>query len=98
MSLPKVDTIADQIAEDVWSYADETGDEVKTRIIVGRPEPIPEDGNGDWFCPVYIERFTPGVSSVGGVGPVDALMNALVLVKAFSEKVDAVPRAEHNEG
>jgi hypothetical protein len=92
--LPQLKRIIDPIADDHWSYGGPDGMRVTSRVSVGRPQPWPRDTQGDWICPVSIEHFTDGVTTVAGVGPVDALMNAMALVKAFAEQVGQfTPRA-----
>lgn len=91
--IPHFDSVDDPVAEDTWAYADANGNRV-SRIRVGRPRPWPDDVDGDWLCLVEIEHFTDGVYAIVGVGPVDALMNAMGVVKAFAEKVGKFePRA-----
>lgn len=51
----KIDKITDVIAADDWSYETAPGKMMFSRIEIGRPQPIPENPNGDWFCPVSIE-------------------------------------------
>jgi hypothetical protein len=90
----KIDKIADVIAADDWSFETSSGDKVFARIEIGRPEPIPGDKNGDWFCAVSIEGFTGQITPVYGVGPVDALNNAFTLVRTFIGKIgEFTPRA-----
>jgi hypothetical protein len=97
--LPKIDKIADPIAEDHWHYKTKDGKVVVARILIGRPARVTGDFEGDWFCPVSIEGFTDRVVPAMGVGPVDALMNAITLVRSFAEKIgDFTPRAaEHDK-
>jgi hypothetical protein len=90
----KIDKITDIIAADDWSYETSSGETMFARIEIGRPQPIPESPNGDWFCPISIEGFTAQITPAFGVGPVDALVNALSLVRAFASKIgDYSPRA-----
>jgi hypothetical protein len=90
----KIDKITDIIAADDWSYPGPTGEVLFARIEIGRPQPIPADPNGDWFCPVSIEGFTSQITPAYGVGPVDALNNAFTLVRAFASKIgEYTPRA-----
>jgi hypothetical protein len=92
--LPQLKRVVDPIADDHWSYAGPDGICVVSRVSVGRPRPWPQDSQGDWICPVSIEHFTDGVTTVAGVGPVDALMNAVTLVKTFADQVGPfTPRA-----
>jgi len=92
--LPQLKRIVDPIADDHWSYDGPDGARVTSHVSVGRPEPWSHDRQGDWICPVSIEHFTDRVVPVAGVGPVDALMNAVALVKNFAEHVGQfTPRA-----
>ena len=77
-------TIERPIAEDRWSWKTAQGKNVVSRIVVGIPQPHPQ---GDWCCPVFIEHITEHIVPAMGVGPVDALMNAMTLVKTFSDKI-----------
>ena len=83
----EIDDIRDVIARDTWTSTGRDGRTITREIIVGRPFQIPGDKNHDWVCPVLIEKFTPRIVPAYGVGPVDALMNAMVLVKAFFDKI-----------
>jgi hypothetical protein len=85
--LPRLRRIVDPIADDCWSYAAADGSRVTSRVCVGRPQPWPRNRHGDWICSVSIEHFTDRVVTAAGVGPVDALMNAMALVKAFVDQV-----------
>ncbi len=90
----KIDKITDIIAADDWSYETASGETMFARIEIGRPQPLPENLDGDWFCPVSIEGFTAQITAAYGVGPVDALANAMKLVSAFADKIGAYsPRA-----
>ena len=91
--MPKLTEIDDPIADDLWSYVDEAGTKNFTRIMVGRPRLIPGDLNKDWFCPLRLDAQYPSIQSIGGTGPVDALMNAMGVVKAFfDEHREVTPR------
>lgn len=79
-------TIEDTIAEDRWPWKTSKGKKMVSRIVVGKPQPHPQ---GHWCCPVFIEHITPHIVPAMGVGPVDALMNAMTMVKIFSDKVHA---------
>jgi len=79
----KIDKIEDPIAEDIWRYTNEEGNEIESKVIVGKPEKAIDK---DWYCPVFIENFTSGVVTAYGVGPVDSLMNAMELVKNAFDK------------
>ncbi len=82
----KIDNIKNVIVQDEWSYKTKSGESVTSKILVGRPFRIPDDKNRDWICPVWIEHFTPGIVQAFGVGPVNSLMNAMTLVRAFFDK------------
>jgi len=75
----KINEITNIIAQDTWEYIDSKGKKITSKIIIGRPR----RGKKDWFCPVSIEHFTPRIVPACGLGPVDSLMNAMVLVKSF---------------
>jgi len=91
---PKIDKISDLIAADEWRYKTSDGKTVVARIEIGRPQRAHEDFHGDWYCPVFIEGYTSHVVAAMGVGPVDALSNAMMLVTAFSEQIgEFIPRA-----
>ncbi|MCE9671759.1 hypothetical protein LY474_28520 [Myxococcus stipitatus] len=94
--LPQLTSIDDPIAEDVWSYETESGTQVLARVVVGRPVPIPGDPNGDWYCPLLIEQPQDArLLPVPGVGPVDALKNAMQVVgDAFRDARKLGPRAK----
>ena len=81
----------DPIASDVWTYTDGKGRTRKARVAVGKPQTIPNDPNGDWFCPAYVEGFTPHVIPAIGVGPLDSLMNAITIVRGFQDHVGTMP-------
>jgi hypothetical protein len=83
----KIDSIKDVIARDTWPSTGKDGKTITHEIIVGRPFQIPNDKHHNWVCPVMIEKFTSGIVTAYGVGPVDALMNAMTIVKAFSDKI-----------
>jgi hypothetical protein len=85
--IPAFDVVDDPVAEDTWSYVDADGKETRSRIVIGRPRPWPDNPHGDWICPVEIEHFTDGVRAIVGVGPLDALMNAIGVVKAFADTI-----------
>jgi hypothetical protein len=84
--LPEIVEIHDPVAEDVWRLRAADGKTVSHRIVVGRPFPEdPEREDSDWCCPVMIEGSLSRPCPAMGVGPVDALMNAMVLVRRFFE-------------
>jgi hypothetical protein len=90
-----MDKITDVIAADSWGYRKAGGKSTVSRIEIGRPRPVPSDPNGDWYCPVFVEHFTARIVPAYGVGAVDALMNAITLVRSFANEIgDFTPRAE----
>jgi hypothetical protein len=91
---PRLTTIDDAIADDLWSHTTKEGETRVSRIVVGRPRPLPGEADRAWYCPLSIEGYLPGIKCVMGVGPVDALMNAMTLVRRFFEEhSDVTPRA-----
>ena len=93
MGLPQFDSIAEPIADDHWGY-NIAGEQRTSRVTIGKPQQDAGSSHGDWMCPTFIEHFTDRIVPVMGVGPVDALRNAINLVRAFEEKVGPVtPRA-----
>ena len=87
--MPQIDKITDVIAADEWRHGDKV-----SRIEIGRPQPAPDDPNGDWYCPVFVQGFTERIVPAYGVGPVDALMNAIMLVRSFADQIgEFAPRA-----
>lgn len=90
---PKLSAIDDPIADDHWAYQTEDGTRRTSRVTIGRPVPLP-DGK-DWYCPYYFEHVTQGIDYAMGVGPVDALMNAMYWVRRrFHEFDEVTPRAK----
>jgi len=88
---PKLTAIEDPIADDYWSYKTEDGTRRTSRITIGRPALL-EDGS-HWYCPMYFEHVTHGIDYGFGVGPVDALMNAMYFVRRrFHEFDEVTPR------
>ena len=84
--LPEIAEIHDPIAEDVWHIRVADGRTVSHRIVVGRPFPEdPARGDSGWCCPVMIEGSLSKPCPAMGVGPVQALMNAMHLVRSFFE-------------
>jgi hypothetical protein len=75
------------MAADTWTVRDRRGRRRRVRIEVGQPQPVPLDRNEDWFCPVFIEGYTPHVVPAFGVGPIDSLMNAAILLRGFREYI-----------
>ena len=90
---PKLTAINDPIADDYWSYRTEDGAKRTSRVTIGRPALL-EDGT-NWYCPMFFEHVTRGIDYAMGVGPVDALMNAMYFVRRrFYEFDDVTPRAK----
>jgi hypothetical protein len=90
----KIDQIDEVVATDEWRYRSTSGESLLSRIQIGRPQKAPNDPNGDWYCPVFVEHFTPRIVPVYGVGPVDSLMNAMALVRTFATRMNEfTPRA-----
>ena len=82
---PKIDNV---IARDTWRYKRKDGTEIHATIIIGRPRLEKRNKkNSDWACPVFIEGITPKTLKAMGVGSVDSLMNALILVKSFFDMI-----------
>jgi hypothetical protein len=92
--LPRVDSTTDPIAVDRWECK-KAGQTFTVTLQVGRPVPVKGDPNGDWCCPVFIESFTDHVVAAMGVGPIDAMLNATLLIRGFAEDLDEwSPRAD----
>lgn len=90
---PKLTAINDPIADDYWSYRTEDGAKRTSRVTIGRPALLADRTN--WYCPMYFEHVTRGIDYAMGVGPVDALMNAMYFVRRrFYEFDDVTPRAK----
>ncbi|MBZ4421009.1 hypothetical protein [Myxococcus sp. RHSTA-1-4] len=90
---PKLSSIDDPIADDHWQYRTEDGAQRISHILIGRPAPV-ADGK-TWYCPLSFEHVTKGIEYAYGVGPVDALMNAMYFVRRrFYEFDDVTPRAK----
>ncbi|WP_224244264.1 hypothetical protein [Hyalangium gracile] len=89
---PKLTVIGDPVADDYWSYRTAEGVKRTSRVTVGRPVPL-SDGK-DWYCPIHFEHVTQGIDYAFGVGPVDALMNAMYFIRRQFYRFDRVsPRA-----
>ena len=76
-------SIPNPIASDTLTFRDAKGRKRTARIEIGQPQPVPDDK--DWFCPLYIQDWTcmPAI----GIGPLDALMNAVTILRAFHDHV-----------
>lgn len=87
---PRLTSIDAPIAQDYWHYRTEDGTQRTSRILIGRPALAP-DGK-TWYCPFSFEHVTKGIDYAYGVGPVDALMNAMYFVRRrFYEFDDVTP-------
>jgi hypothetical protein len=95
--LPQLNTIDDPIADDFWSYENDDGIQHVARVTIGRPAPILNEPDGNWYCPLHIEHRAASseILCVVGVGPVDALVNASRVVSDhFHELRKVSPRAQ----
>ena len=54
-------------------------------IAIGRPGPD-EEPKKNWYGPVFIESFLPRIVRAHGVGSLDALLNAMNLLRQFFDK------------
>jgi hypothetical protein len=89
---PTLTAIEDPIADDTWTYKTRSGLLRTSRVTIGRPAPLKD--KRDWYCPVLFEHVTDGIHYAYGVGPVDALMNAMQFVRRrFMTFKDVRPRA-----
>lgn len=86
-SFKKRRSVSRPIASDTWTYTDRSGQQHAVKLQIGKPQPIPGDRQRDWFCPVFVEGWTPHVVPAIGIGPFDALMNALLVVRSFHEHI-----------
>lgn len=94
---PKLSSIDDPIADDYWSYKTRDGTRRTSRVTIGRPAPLPD--KRDWYCPILFEHVTEGIYYSYGVGPVDALMNAMYFVRRrFYALKEVQPRAVPTTG
>ena len=90
---PKLTHIDDPIADDFWEYLTPQGKRRTSRLTVGRPIHHPDARA--WYCPILIEGYSLGIDAVFGQGPVDALMNAMAVVRTFFEQnFSVVPGAK----
>ena len=83
----KQDAMDDVIADGVWRIPEmmrklRKGRKKTAYIAIGRPLPD-ADPRGGWVCPIQIEHFTGGMRNVHGIGPLDALWNAMTLLRQF---------------
>lgn len=79
--IPRLTRVDDPIADDYWKCIDLKRKSRIVRVTVGRPACILE--RQIWYCPVRITGSTRGIEPIFGMGPADALMNAMTLVKIF---------------
>jgi hypothetical protein len=86
-SFPKLHAVPEPVAAEVWTFKDEKGRIHRAQVAVGKPQPVPGDRRGTWFCSVYIDIWMSQVRPSFGEGPLSALMNALKLVQALHEYV-----------
>lgn len=75
------------IASETWTFKDHKGRKRTARIEIGAPQQITGKSNEDWYCPVFVEGWISHVTPIMGVGPLDSLLNATVLVRSFREYV-----------
>lgn len=75
--------IEDVIAEGTFRMPRPLKSRKTAHIAIGRPRPDPNDPNGDWLCPIFIENYTKGIHNVMGVGSLDSLLNAMSLLNSF---------------
>jgi hypothetical protein len=94
---PELAAIDDPIADDYWSYETRDGTRRTSRVTIGRPAPLAD--KRDWYCPILFEHVTEGIYYSYGVGPVDALMNAMHFVRRrFYALKEVQPRAKPTTG
>ena len=90
---PSPTSIDEPIARDIWAYQVNGGSR-ETLIEVGKPAPIvSSDPKSEWYCPLRIEGQLPAIQVIVGLGPVDALMNAMMVVKRFFEETHRYARS-----
>jgi hypothetical protein len=82
---PKLTQIEDPIADDYWQYTFPPGKKHISRLTVGRPVHYPQ--GRCWYTPVMVEGYLPQVTPVFGEGPVDSLINAVMLLKKFNDEI-----------
>jgi hypothetical protein len=94
---PGLAAIEDPIADDYWSYEIRDGTRRTSRVTIGRPAPLAD--KRDWYCPILFEHVTEGIYYSYGVGPVDALMNAMYFIRRrFYTFKEVQPRAKPTTG
>jgi hypothetical protein len=94
----EIETIDDVIAQDIWISTQADGSERSHEVIVGRPFLLPDHEKQVWVCPVSIQNFTDRIVPAQGVGPVDALMNAMTLVKTLFDTIHEDRIQQENAG
>jgi len=94
---PKLAAIDDPIADDYWSYETRDGTRRTSRVLIGRPAPLADKRDG--YVPIIFEHVTEGIYYSYGVGPVDALMNAMHFIRRrFYALKEVQPRAKPTPG
>lgn len=89
----KLKSIDDPIAEESFTYRTPKGENVTSRVVIGRPRRVPR-GHGDaWYCPLLIEGETVGIMPVLSLGPVGAIVNAGSVVRQFLEEKVFYPKS-----
>jgi len=83
--MKRLKKIDDVVAEGLWHFRKSDGAETSAKIVIGRPKQDDTDPNKDWYCPLFIEKYTKGIIPVMGVGPLDSLLNAMNLLRSFFE-------------
>ena len=80
-------SVSNPIACDTVTFRDAKNRKRSARVEIGQPQPIPEDPDHDWFCPLFIEGWTLHVVPAIGIGPLDSLMNAVTVLRGFHEHI-----------
>ena len=73
------------IATDVWTFTDASGKKRRAKLSIGKPRRVP--GEPEWYCEAHVSEWMSHVVPAIGVGPLDALDNAMKLVRGFQEYV-----------
>src|SRR5262245_20841127 len=81
---PKIKKIDDVLVEGDLPFPQGKGRTAQVHMVVGRPKPLPKK---DYYCPVQAKGFFKGVMLAFGIGPVDALMNAMHILHMYSSYV-----------
>jgi|SRR5215475_754745 len=84
---PELDSVSDVIAADTWEYRD--GNQTRQVVIeIGRPCKLdPKKTRSSWYCALRIDGEHEGVRPIMGAGPVDALMNAMAVVRKVFDRI-----------